>query len=284
MITRDPSTPPRSPRARAPRLAAGLAPVLAASLVASSVAAAPIGDAAPAADPAAADPEALSDAAVARFKAKDYAGAVELFQQAHALDPKPNYLFNIGRVYEEAGQLREAVDYYQRFVGESGVDLESRKLANDRLRILREILATSEPAPAPAAKEPDPPPAAEPAPDDAGTPVPRARRVRIAGYALLGLGGAALAVGGGLGGLALKQSRDLAVTDGYSARQELLKAGQTNAAIADGLFIAGGVLALSGLVMVLSTVKPRGRVDAAARGLSPALGPGLAGLRWQGRF
>ena len=279
MITRDPSIPPRSPHARAPRRSAGLASLLAASLGASSVAAAPIGDA-PADAPA--DPEDLSEAAVARFKAKDYAGAVELFQRAHALDPKPNYLFNIGRVYEEAGQLREAVDYYQRFVGESGVDLESRKLANDRLRILREILSTSEPAPPP--KEPEPPPAADPAPDHADTPAPRARRVRIASYALLGLGGAALAVGGGLGGLALKQSRDLAVTDGYDARQELLKAGQTNAAIADGLFIAGGVLALSGLVMVLSTVKPRGRVDAAARGLSPALGPGLAGLRWQGRF
>lgn len=246
------------------------------------------------------DPDALSDQAVARFKAKDYDGAVELFQRAHAVDPKPNYLFNIGRVYEEAGKLAEAAEYYQRFVREPGVDLESRELALGRLRVIREILEATEPRaetkPAPEAK---PVPVPEPEPESPAIP-PRTRKIRIAGYVLLGVGAAALAGGGVFGGLALRQSHDLENTAGYDARHGLIDAGQTNAAVADGLFIGGGVLALTGLVMVLSTVRPRVEADVSARRsgpgpgraltraststLAPALGRGTVGFAWQGRF
>lgn len=249
----------------------------------------------PAATPAE-DPDALRDQAVARFKAKDYDGAVELFQRAHAVDPKPNYLFNIGRVYEEAGKLAEAAEYYQRFVREPGVDLESRELALGRLRVIREILEATEPRPEaqpPPRTSPEPEP--EPEPESPAVP-PRTRKVRIAGYVLLGVGAAAIAGGGVFGGLALRQSHDLENTAGYDARHELIDAGQTNAAIADGLFIGGGVLALAGLVMVLSTVRPKVEADVSARlrpagkgraftsTLAPALGRGTVGLGWQGRF
>ena len=94
--------------------------------------------------------------------------------------------------------------------------------------------------------------------------------------------GAAAAVGGGLGGLALRQSRELTETDGYQVRQELIEAGKTNAAIADGLLIAGGALAISGLVLVLTTLRPRPKAQTQA--LAPAVGPRHAGLVWQGRF
>ena len=91
--------------------------------------------------PAEGDPEALSAAAVERFEAKDYDAAVALFEQAYAADPQPNYLFNIGRVYEEKGDLENAIVYYQRFVKQSGVDLESRQAATERLKVLREAQA-----------------------------------------------------------------------------------------------------------------------------------------------
>jgi hypothetical protein len=92
----------------------------------------------------------LSAQARERFRAKDYDAAVRLFEQAHAVDPNPNYLFNIGRVYEEKRDLRAAVDYYQRFVMEPRVDIGAREQAVQRLRVLKAILNETEPEPAPA--------------------------------------------------------------------------------------------------------------------------------------
>ena len=71
-------------------------------------------------------------------------GECALFEQAYAIDPNPNYLFNIGRVYEEKGDIRSAVDHYQRFVKEPGVDIGSRELAVQRLRVLKAILNETE--------------------------------------------------------------------------------------------------------------------------------------------
>src|SRR5690606_1047944 len=86
-------------------------------------------------------PDGLSASAVEAFEAKDYDTAIELFEKAYDADPNPNYLFNIGRVFEEKGDLQSAIDRYERFVKSPGVDLESRKFANERLRVLREIVA-----------------------------------------------------------------------------------------------------------------------------------------------
>ena len=67
------------------------------------------------------------------------------FEEAYAIDRVPNYLFNIGRVYEEKGDIRSAVDYYQRFVKEPGVEIEARDLALQRLRVLKGVLQETDP-------------------------------------------------------------------------------------------------------------------------------------------
>ena len=156
---------------------------------------------------AAADGEALSEQAVEAFSDKRYDESIGLFEQAYALDANPNYLFNIGRVYEEKGDLEQAVAHYQRFVSQPGVDLESREAATDRLKVLRGALAQlQEEKEAPAE---DTAVLAEPsdAQNDDG-PSDRKRGQRIAGYALLGVGGAGLIVGGVLGGLAQSKADD----------------------------------------------------------------------------
>ena len=182
-------------------LALGLAPslpVLAATT--SAIATAPDGD-----------PEELSAQAVERFEAKDYDGAVELFEQAYAVDPQPNYLFNIGRVYEEKGDLEKAVEFYQRFVGQSGVDLESRQAATERLKVLREAVAqmkADEKANGGGDETDDDEtnddgtnddivtnPPDDGTGDDQGTDqsaLKRKKILRITGYSLLGVGGGAL--------------------------------------------------------------------------------------------
>jgi hypothetical protein len=165
--------------------------------------------------PAAPTPNDLSAQAIDRFKAKDYEGAARLFDEAYKLDPNPNYLFNIGRVYEEKGDIRAAVDYYQRFVKEPGVELESRELALQRLRVLKAILQETDAQNKPPGDQPkDTPPVAEgpkdepkpeqPPPDDA-----KPKKMRTAGFVLLGIGGVGMAVGGILGGVTLsKGGRD----------------------------------------------------------------------------
>jgi hypothetical protein len=152
----------------------------------------------------------LSGQAIERFQAKDYDAAARLFEQAYGIDKNPNYLFNIGRVYEEKGDIRLAVDFYQRFVKEPGVDIGSRELAVQRLSVLRAILRETEPAATgptgPAAGDAGAAqPTAKPIADD---PDPK-KSMRLGGYAMLGVGGIALIVGGVFGGLALGKNSDL---------------------------------------------------------------------------
>ncbi|MEM9459036.1 MAG: tetratricopeptide repeat protein [Myxococcota bacterium] len=240
------------------------------------------------------DPEALSMRAVEKFQAKEYDAAIELFEQAYALDPEPNYLFNIGRVYEEKGDLRQAVEQYQTFLGQSGVDLASRQAATERLKVLREALAAmedeQEPGPVGTSADnptppPDEPPPDEPPPDD-GTER-RKRALRITGYSLLGAGGAGLVVGIVYGSLA-SGTVDEANGDPYVDRRAALKSrARRQARVADAMFITGGVLAVAGLAMVLATLgggKKRQGDTARRTRWEPVLGPQQVGLGLTHRF
>lgn len=232
------------------------------------------GQAGASAQPTAAD---LSAQAIERFGAKDYDAAVRLFEEAHKLDPVPNYLFNIGRVYEEKGDIRAAVDYYQRFVKEPGVELAARELALSRLKVLKAILAeTEEKKPdedAPKPEEP-PPTKVEPSPAKAEPPPDNTRKMRLAGFALLGVGGAAMATGGVLGGLALSKENQLAENHDYAMRVDLAKSGTSLALGTDVLLGLGGALLLTGVILVGVSVAKKRRADVAR--VWPA-GLGLAG-------
>ncbi|MCH9685638.1 MAG: tetratricopeptide repeat protein [Deltaproteobacteria bacterium] len=242
------------------------------------------------------DPEALSAEAAQRYQAKDYDGAVELFEKAYELDPQPNYLFNIGRVYEEKGDLENAVVYYQRFVGQSGVDLESRQTATERLKILREAVAQMK------AEDETDEPVDETEPVDEGIPVDeetnedaeaaakRKRTLRITGYSLMGVGGGALIIGAVFGGLASGNANEAADDMFVDRKIALRNTARTQARVADAMFITGGILAAGGLVLVLSTVggkKSGGDGDkAVARRTmwAPVVGPRQVGLGLTHRF
>lgn len=196
----------------------------------------------------------LSGQAIERFKAKDYDAAARLFDEAYKLDPNPNYLFNIGRVYEEKGDIRAAVDYYQRFVKEPGVELESRELALQRLRVLKAILQETDaaaqpeeqpkPEPEPVKTEPEPAKPA-PAPED-----PRPRKLQVAGYGLLAVGGVATVVGGILGGVTLSRQNRLDETTDFQSRVDLAEGGRSLALGTDVLLFTGGALLLTGVILV----------------------------------
>lgn len=275
-------------------LAAGLAATIALgiapcteghALAAMSLATTSRSEAPPAADQPTA--EDLSAQAIERFQAKDYDAAVRLFEEAYALDKVPNYLFNIGRVYEEKGDIRAAVDFYQRFVKEPGVELDARDLALQRLRVLRGILQETDPdEPEPddddaaAPNEPTPAPVVAPTPAPAPSPPPppdpKWRTMKIAGAAVLGVGAGALLTGGILGGVTLSKQSQLDSTHDYDARLALKASGERLALTTDVLIGVGAALVITGAVLV-AVGATRGRTRAvAARRVWPT-GFGVAG-------
>lgn len=56
------------------------------------------------------------DAGLAAQSAKDYDTAVTLYKKAYELVPHPVLLFNIGQAHRLAGQMDDAVAYYQRYL------------------------------------------------------------------------------------------------------------------------------------------------------------------------
>ncbi len=220
-----------------------------------------------------------------RFKAKDYDAAVRLFEQAHALDPNPNYLFNIGRVYEEKRDLRGAVDYYQRFVMEPTVEIGAREQAVQRLRVLKAILNETDPNPSSAAAPGTTTTTEGPAPgtpsEPAAPPSDRKKTMRLGGYALLGAGGVAMIVGGVFGGLTLAKRNELDASHMVDERRSLKHTGETFAIVSDVALFSGAALAVTGLVLVLVARKPRGPSRSA---VLPSVGRGHAGLTWSVRF
>jgi tetratricopeptide (TPR) repeat protein len=242
----------------------------------------------------AAQAASASTRAVQAFDAGDYDTAIELFERAYAEDPQPNYLYNIARVYEEKGDFAAAIERYQRFVGEPRVDLEARENAITRLKVLREALeqVTEEPQ-----AEPEPEPASEPAevasPEARWaeqreldtTPRERIRRARIAGYSLMGVGGAALVVGGVFGGLAVAKSRDADEAQFVDAAMGLREEARTRARVADAMLVSGGILAGAGLVVVLATLGKRHRESRGSHtAWVPTAGRGGLGLVVSHRF
>lgn len=263
------------------------------SLAIAQLNSAPADTAAPS-ESATADGEALSEQAVEAFAAKRYDESIGLFEQAYALDANPNYLFNIGRVYEEKGDLEQAVAHYQRFVSQPGVDLESREAATERLKVLRGALKQldeneGEEDPA---EETVPPVEVQPAdPETDNGPSDRKRGQRIAGYALLGVGGAGLIVGGVLGGLAQSNASDADNAEFVDDTLRMRDDARRQARAADAMFITGGVFAAAGLVLVLTTLgKGKKKASASAVGssrrwvLAPAASPRSAGAALHGRF
>ena len=93
--------------------------------------------------------ERLSAAGVAAYKAKEYSKAVGLFQQALAIQPVPNLLYNIARACELMGDERKAVFYYTKFIRSDGVSDAARDKARGRLSDLEARMLAAAPAPEP---------------------------------------------------------------------------------------------------------------------------------------
>jgi tetratricopeptide (TPR) repeat protein len=87
----------------------------------------------------------LSSEGLSFYKARDYRRAAERFLQAYAFDPDPNLLFNVARCYSALGDPASAIEKYEAYLKEPGIDAKGREHAESAIRSLRQ--AKAEPSP-----------------------------------------------------------------------------------------------------------------------------------------
>lgn len=201
--------------------------------------------------------EIMAEASAA-FEAQDYEAALKAFEAAYDVANDPNFLFNIGRVHEEAGNLPLAVQYYERFMGHAGVEIENRQLAFQRVQVLKPIVEQQ----ARARQTP-------PHPGGAGTATDRppsdGRGLLVSGAALSGLGGALLLGGGIFAGLGRRDARQVDSAQSPDERDALERSAVGKATAGDALLIGGGVVLAVGVPLLITGLirRHRSRRDSA---------------------
>jgi len=102
------------------------------------------------------------------FEARDYAGALKVFQAGYEIEPRPGFLLNMGHAARTMGDLQKARGYYQQFL-QTSPSAEERAIAEQSVAEIDRKLAENSGAGAPAAAGETP--ATTPAPA-AVTPAP----------------------------------------------------------------------------------------------------------------
>lgn len=236
-----------------------------------------------------AEAKALGAAGSEAFRAGEFDRAIAAFEEAYARVPMPNLIFNIGRAYEAKGELSRALERYEAFVLQPGVDLDTRALAANRMKVIRSILAEVGPGEEVTAREDHDAPLAPVEPALAGTGEERPRNepnraLRISGLAAVGLGAAALLTGAVVGGVARQRAsradREQFIVDSDRDRTQARRL----AVSADALFITGGIVAVTGLVLVAIGYGRRAGSKRGDVALRPSLRRGQGGLIVEGSF
>ncbi len=199
------------------------------------------------------------------YKISNYSRALAEFQEAYRLYPKPGLLFNMARCHEVLAHLQPALRYYKLYL-EKSPSAPNRELVVTRVAMLEARLKKAreaekpEPPVKPVKSEPPvkPPPASAPtaAPASASEKLapepapPRRTWRRTAGWVALAAGGAVLAGGLVMGGLAASRSSeydDVKAGDRYHDQLEgIRQEGERYETAQVVMLVAGGVIAAAG--------------------------------------
>ncbi len=184
--------------------------------------------------------------------------SADLLRRAYKLEPAPILLFNLARVLDDAGELEEAKQTYERY-------LKSTKRPRDRARIearlktLEQMLAERAAARAP--PPPPPPPVSAPPPEVAPPPpapptvvvkAPVKQRSAPVGPWLVMSAGAGAGIAGAVFAVLAEQKRSSAEAEPIqieAARQA--DTARTFGTVRTASFIAGGALVVGGLLWLL---------------------------------
>lgn len=217
--------------------------------------------------------ENLSAEGAQAFRAGDYETAIARFEEAYALQPVPNLLYNIGRAYEQMEMWDEAIAHFERFITAPDVESEAREHAMQRVQSLREIKAL-------ASRDSTPQESDEKAvPEDPVAPPPQVEGPnRLPGFLVAG-SGVALVGGGVVMGLMAKSNADQ-LTDtslDYDQRLAARNAARTQGIVADVLYASGAIAAGVGVYLIV-TAGGKDEPAPLARSIFPWVGKESAGL------
>jgi tetratricopeptide (TPR) repeat protein len=205
----------------------------------------------------------LVDEAIRHYNVGEYAEAIDAYKAAYKLVPEPTLLWNIAQAYRLAGDCAKALTAYRSYVREAPTG-EFRAMADQRIPEMDECAKKAAPPPPP--DEPRDPRLDDPLGNGDGTPrddtvmrVPvtppaedRGTSLRIAGYAGIGAGAVALAVGGYFSFHANQLAGDAEaacrVTCPGSTLQDFDERGDAAERNAKIFYVAGGVLLTAGIV------------------------------------
>ena len=203
--------------------------------------------------------------ALQHYNLAEWSPALASFTEAYRLYEEPSFLFNIAQCHRQLGHQQDAITFYRSFLRNTP-DAKNREEVQQLISRLETSVAAesaAKKAPPQEAREPVGPGAIVPAPiappvvevrPTEPPPPPDRPRLRYAGYALLGLGVAGLAVGGGLMGAASSENSALnkpaAGTTWDQSRvnhmYDLNNAGLAMIGVGVGLAVTGAVLAIVG--------------------------------------
>jgi len=216
----------------------------------------------------------------AHYRAGRYREAIDDLKRALSLDPEsPNLVYNVARVSELLGNLSEAIDYYEMYLGllEPGASDERSKTEEtikrlDGARTQVMAAATASELREPVIVEVEAPPLGH---------------ADIWFWATAGLGVAALGTGAVTGVLALRKKNEVASytlgRDGFIPQRDArVKDTKTLALVTDLLLLGGTAALISAAGLYFFRDPPEeGWVGTEAR---LQLGPTGAGLELAGRF
>ncbi len=129
------------------------------------------------APPSAADPnkqlaKIKYDHGTVAFRAKRFAEAERLFEEANSLDPNPILLYNLARTREELGKYAEAMRLFEAYIARPEPTREERGEASERVTHLRVKIAEQEQKKPPAPEKSSPPVVAKQAAPPPKPPAP----------------------------------------------------------------------------------------------------------------
>lgn len=231
-----------------------------------------------------ADFETLVEEGRNAYSEEDWLGAAEAFERAYQQRQIPNLLYNIGRSYENAGEFKKAIQYYEQFINQPDIDIDNRKDALDRIDTLEKVVDVSdeEEREQAEAEEPETPGSAETTEPDTDPTVERRDDYTLA-VVLLSTGGAGLISGTVFSILTANAHSDFESAENLSDRRDAADRGRTFGTLADAFLISGGALTAAGVGLVVWPLQTETATESEAR-LRPVLSPHRAGLQLDVQF
>ncbi len=224
-----------------------------------------------------AEVERLSTEGVAAYRAKEYARAIELFQQALAIQPVSNLLYNIARASDLMGNPKRAKLYYEKFMARPDIT-ESQKAKARGYMVALNLPPERPQEPNQAWKDNDPTVrlSSSSGLDDIQM---------VLGWTSLGLGVVALGTGTTLGIQAQSEADAFGRSDDLAVKNDLEKNARSLALSADITFGLGAVLLGTGVtLLVLDYLDEAEVAGGSSFHLSPAVTPESAGVFGTVRF